>query len=508
MATSDLDPGGRIGYDRPIKFPPESLGTDMTQYDDAIEPGTRRRPTVAELFAGVGGFHLALDRAGFDVVWSNQWEPSTKAQHAFACYEQHVRQGDFQRYGRDLRGLDATAPSTLDLSEHQAVNEDIATVLDRFAAERSGPKKAMFPVIPDIDVLVGGFPCQDYSVAKTLRQAHGLVGRKGVLWWEIHRLLRLKLESGRPVRWLFLENVDRLLKSPSGQRGRDFAVMLASLADLGYEVEWRVINAANYGFPQKRRRVFIVGRHAGHDDRLAGNPEAQMMGREGVLARAFPVQPRAKFDWAPILLDRDVKVVSDTFGTGATTSAFGNAGVMRISGTSRAPAVWTADVDSVYADEHRTLRDILEDAEDVPEQFFVSAEELPNWQFLKGRKSLSRISKATGLEYTYDEGAIPFPDPIDTPSRTILTGEGGATPSRFKHIIKAEDGRFRRLTPRELERLNGFPGDWTVGMSDGRRAFMMGNALVVGAIEKVADELADEIAAGDPRVVRRVAEAR
>ncbi len=124
----------------------------------------------------------------------------------------------------------------------------------------SGPKRPMFPVVPDVDLLVGGFPCQDYSVAKTLRQAHGLVGKKGVLWWEIHRLLRLKLEQKRPIRYLFLENVDRLIKSPTGQRGRDFAVMLASLADLGYEVEWRVVNAADYGFPQKRRRVFIVGR--------------------------------------------------------------------------------------------------------------------------------------------------------------------------------------------------------------------------------------------------------
>ena len=69
-----------------------------------------------------------------------------------------------------------------------------------------------------------GFPCQDYSVAKTLRQAHGLVGKKGVLWWEIHRLLRIKLETGRPIRHLFLENVDRLIKSPTSQRGRDFAV--------------------------------------------------------------------------------------------------------------------------------------------------------------------------------------------------------------------------------------------------------------------------------------------
>ncbi len=251
----------------------------MTEYQPGIETAGAPRPTVAELFAGVGGFHLALDRAGFDVVWSNQWEPATKAQHAFECYEQHVRNGDFQHYGRELAGHGGPDARTLGLAEHQAVNEDIAKVLDTFEAQLSGPKKPMFPVIPDVDLLVGGFPCQDYSVAKTLRQAHGLVGRKGVLWWEIHRLLRLKLASGRPVRHLFLENVDRLLKSPSGQRGRDFAVMLASLADLGYEVEWRVINPANYGFPQKRRRVFIVGRLG----RSSMDPQDEMesLGRSG-----------------------------------------------------------------------------------------------------------------------------------------------------------------------------------------------------------------------------------
>ena len=211
----------------------------MTEFDPATEPVGTPRPTVAELFAGVGGFHLALDRAGFDVVWSNQWEPSTKAQQAFECYEQHVRNGDFQRFGRELRGAEWSEAASLGLVGHQAVNEDIAKVLDKVEAQVSGPKKPVFPVLPDVDVLVGGFPCQDYSVAKTLRQAHGLVGHKGVLWWEIHRLLRLKVATGRPIRYLFLENVDRLLKSPSGQRGRDFAVMLASLADLGYEVAIR-----------------------------------------------------------------------------------------------------------------------------------------------------------------------------------------------------------------------------------------------------------------------------
>ena len=176
-----------------------------------------------ELFAGVGGFRLGLQPAGWSVIWSNQWEPSTKTQHASDCYVAHF----------GARG-------------HS--NEDISRILDR--VERSEC------FLPEHDLLVGGFPCQDYSVARTLNQAAGLVGKKGVLWWEIYRLL-----SVRQPRFIFLENVDRLLKSPAYQRGRDFAVMLACLAGLGYTVEWRVVNAADYGFPQRRRRVFIVGEH-------------------------------------------------------------------------------------------------------------------------------------------------------------------------------------------------------------------------------------------------------
>jgi DNA (cytosine-5)-methyltransferase 1 len=477
----------RIGYTRNIP-PAAHEGLRMTNTDLVTGGETGRRPTAAELFAGVGGFHLALDRAGFDVVWSNQWEPATRAQHAFDCYARHVRDGDFAAYGRATRGI-ATRQHDLGLSQHVAVNEDIARVLDRFEAEVNAVgRRATFPTIPDVDLVVGGFPCQDYSVAKTLRQAHGLVGKKGVLWWEIHRLLRLKLATGRPINYLFLENVDRLIKSPSGQRGRDFAVMLASLADLGYEVEWRVANAADYGFPQKRRRVFIIGRRG----RAVGSPEDQLL-ESGVLARALPIRPKEPFDWTPIPLDPDVKVVSDTFNLGPKRTPFGNAGVMRISSSGRGAAVWTSDVRPAWVGQRAVLADVLEPAEDVPAQFFVDGDDLEKWRFLKGAKSLTRISRSTGMEYTYDEGAIPFPDDVDGPSRTILTGEGGATASRFKHLIRTEDGRFRRLTPRELERLDGFPGDWTTGMSDGKRAFMMGNALVVGLVEKVADELIKDV---------------
>lgn len=410
--------------------------------------GSGRR--VAELFAGVGGFRLGLEAAGWEVVWSNQWEPSTKAQHASECYE--------KRFGP----LGHT-------------NEDITRVLDDAEAGRID--------IRDVDLVCGGFPCQDYSVAKTLNQATGIRGKKGVLWWEIERFLELK----RP-RYLFLENVDRLLKSPATQRGRDFAVMLACLNRLGYLVEWRVVNAADYGFPQKRRRVFIVGERIDEPDDFDGE---RWILKDGVLPKALPVLV-SKGNRQGVLampstrvteLSREIAEVSDTFGEGAGATWFSNAGVA-LNGK-----VWTRAVTARFRGKSRALRDILLSDERVAEAFFVDDANLGRWKYLKGAKNEMR-TRADGGTYFYNEGGIPFPDSIDEPARTILTGEGGRTPSRFKHIIQTDGGRFRRLTPVELERLNGFPDGWTdTGMPDGRRAFMMGNALVVGLVKMIGEKL-------------------
>ncbi len=404
-----------------------------------------QKPRVVELFAGVGGFRLGLERSGWETVWANQWEPSTKTQHAFDCY--------VQRFG-----------------EAEAVCEDIHEIMNQAEAGQR--------VIPDHELLVGGFPCQDYSVAKTLNQAAGIVGRKGVLWWEIYRLLMMK----RP-RYLFLENVDRLLKSPTRQRGRDFGVMLAALANLGYEVEWRVVNAADYGFPQKRRRVLLIGRDVG----MAAKDPNEVLYR-GALARALPVNEGPVLSSSPTFVIEGAPAdVSEGFGATKGVSPFRSAGYMA------QRRVWTLDVEPAWDGRVETLGDILEPVDAVPEQYIVTDADLPRWEYLKGAKREQRFHKGSGTPYFYVEGPIPYPDRTDWPARTILTGEGGRTPSRFKHLIELEDGRFRRLTPRELERLNGFPDDWTdTGMPEGRRAFMMGNALVVGLIERVGAELMNE----------------
>lgn len=387
---------------------------------------------VVELFAGVGGFRLGLEPFGWRTVWANQWEPSTKVQHAYHCY--------VTRFGSD-----------------GAVNADIAAVADD---------------VPAHDLLAAGFPCQDYSVARTLSSAHGIEGKKGVLWWQIHRVL----ERRRPA-VVLLENVDRLLKSPASQRGRDIAIVLACLADLGYAVEWRVVNAADYGFPQRRRRVFMVGRREA--GRRRRDPAA-LLGPDGVLARAFPggVESERRFE-----IDGDLLQISEGFGIGAASSPFDVAGAMI------GRRVVTGRATPRFDGGRVVLADVLVPEDEVPETFVIPARDLARWRYLKGAKREPRRA-ANGHEYRYSEGAVAFPDAVDGPSRTVLTGEGGSSPSRFKHVVAMSDGSLRRLLPVELERLNGFPDGWTdTGMSDRWRAFTMGNALVVGVVQAIAREL-------------------
>lgn len=406
---------------------------------------------VVELFAGVGGFRLGLEKNNFQVVWSNQWEPSTKIQHASLVYE--------ARFG-----------------SHNHSNEDIA--------------KVPTETVPDHDVLVGGFPCQDYSVATTLQNSKGLVGKKGVLWWSIHKILS---EKKNKPKYLFLENVDRLLKSPASQRGRDFAVMLQSLNELGYAVEWRVINAAEYGMPQRRRRVFLIGHHKTSTlySKASKTDAFEWVTKFGIIPTAFPVQNVAKDIFSKgFELTGDLVQVSDNFNKGSKNSPFENSGFM-IDGH-----VTTIKTQPEYDGKYTVLGDILE-KDEVDSEFYVSEKDLTKWEYLKGSKTIQRISK-DGHSYNYSEGSMVFPDSLDNSSRTIITGEGGKTPSRFKHVVETSYG-LRRLTPIELERLNMFPDNHTKleGITNNKRAFFMGNALVVGVIEKMGKVLYEQIKKAD-----------
>lgn len=412
-----------------------------------------RECKVIELFAGVGGFRIGLDRVGSDfykTIWSNQFEPSTKIQHASRTYT--------ARFG-----------------EEGHVNMDIA--------------KVQTEDIPDHDMLVGGFPCQDYSVARTLSQAVGLEGKKGVLWWEIHRIIKEKGVYKPQI--LFLENVDRLVQSPAQQRGRDFAIILQSLSDLGYIVEWRIINAADYGMPQRRRRTYILAYSKDSVIAKQIKDPTDWIFTTGIFATAFPVEDyQNAFPLFPTSLktgeNKDLADLSIEFNKLNKTKPFENSGLM-IDGE-----YFTYKTNPLYTGEETLLSDIIvkgDDRQFLSEDFYISDSDLPKWEYLKGAKHEERKTK-NGDVFYYNEGGMIFPDSLDRPSRTIITSEGGKTPSRFKHVIKDPiDGRLRRLIPLELERLNMFPDHHTIGENDTKRAFFMGNALVCGIITKIGEEI-------------------
>jgi DNA (cytosine-5)-methyltransferase 1 len=289
-----------------------------------------------------------------------------------------------------------------------------------------------------------------------------------------------------------LENVDRLLKSPSTQRGRDFAVMLASLNNLGYAVEWRVINAAEYGMPQRRRRVFFLAYHNSSniykDIEQTINKE-DWLDSDGIIANAFPVKEISEKIHIGTI-ESDLIKVSEQFNLNGKLSPFENCGVM-INGQ-----FTTVKVKPDYSGKLQTLGKLLIDLKDVPEEFIIDKADITKpkgWKYLKGSKSEIRETKA-GFKYNYTEGSMIFPDNLDNASRTIITGEGGKSPSRFKHVVE-QDGVLRRLTPLELEKLNMFPENHTKldGITDTKRAFFMGNALVVGIVEKLGKELSKRI---------------
>ena len=413
---------------------------------------------VLELFAGVGGFRIGLENANpdyFRTLWSNQWEPSRKSQDAFEVYNYHF-------------------------PDSENINISIADITDEQFAEM------------DAEMIVGGFPCQDYSVARSKKNEQGIEGQKGVLFWEIIRATRII----RP-RFLILENVDRLLKAPSKQRGRDFAIMLTAFNNLGYSVEWRVINAADYGRSQRRRRVFFFiyrndipfahqmdKRFEEQEQVFDENRYDDYIFHEGLFATQFPIMNTpVKKRHVYYELPEDIVEVSDNF-----SGTVWNTGVMRHG------RYYSIDTAPNYDGEPITLGEILQNEEDVPEKFFVNdPAKLEKFQYLRGPKRIERTS-ADGHTYIYSEGGMSPTDDLNLPGRTMLTSEG--TVNRSTHFLHV-NGRYRLITPVEAERLQDFPDNWTAlkrlsdgtvtEVSDKMRMFFMGNALVTDIVRKIGE---------------------
>ena len=403
--------------------------------------------TVIELFAGVGGFRVglnnikgfneqgkAIENRDWDFVWANQWEPSTKIQHAYDCYA--TRFGD------------------------KCSNEDISKVDAK--------------TIPDHSLLCGGFPCQDYSVARSLSNEKGIEGKKGVLFWDIARILK---EKNTP--FFLLENVDRLLKSPSKQRGRDFGIMLRTLSDLGYNVEWRIINAADYGAAQRRRRIFLFGwkRTLKYNKQVKLKEAKRYIYETGLFAQCFPVEKSST------IIDNEIDLLQykDTVEmTNEFKANFENTGVM-INGTVLSEKTKPIQEKPITIGEIRETRTGLD-------SYILTDEKKKKFKDLRGAKKIAR-TKPNGEPYFYSEGSMSPYDSLDLPGRTMLTSESSV--NRSTHIIPdMETGELRILTPIEAERLQGFPDNWTdTGMPEKRRYFMMGNALVTNVINRLEPKL-------------------
>lgn len=396
--------------------------------------------TICELFAGVGGFRLGFERlnSGWKTVWFSQWEPSHKTQWAHDCYIEHF--GDAE----DMNGDFTT-------------NDDISIV-----------KKY---TIPDHTLLVGGFPCQDYSVAQSLSSSKGIEGKKGVLWWQIRDVI----ESKQPLFCIF-ENVDRLISSPSQQRGRDFGIILGCFNKLGYSVEWRVVNAAMYGGPQKRRRTFIFAykNNSVYGTNMATQIPIDIIHKIGFMATSFPVVSVSHYKQTS--MPDDILEISNTFEFGFLNAGYMHDGIIHT-------AKIQEDVQKAVP-----LKDILQSA--VDEEYYLSENRIDKFRYLKGKKSIPRVSKS-GFEYVFSEGSIPFPDLLTEPSRTLLTSEG--VTSRTTHVVNdPETDRLRVLTPVETERLQNFDDDWTnTGMPNRTRYFCMGNALVISMVTRMGKTLDD-----------------
>ena len=398
---------------------------------------------VVELFAGVGGFRLGLEVASerYKTIWANQWEPSMQEQWAYDCYIAHFGGG----------------PS--------AVCEDIKSAITK---------------VPDHDFLVGGFPCQDYSIMK--KNSEGIEGKKGILWWQIDAIIKDRRPS-----FILLENVDRILRSPAKQYGRDFSIILRCLYEKGYAVEWRVINAADYGQGQRRRRTFILAFHknTAFYQELAENvckkwlkAMHQHVIKDGVFAKAFPIVGHENYYtdcWIDEMEYADISEVSALHKV-----RLYNTGVMM---NARVYSIETHPKKELFI----PLGSIIEKGA-VDEHYFIKETDLSRWKYAKGAKNELRHKK-DGSEYYFSEGVVKFPDPLDGPSRTMLTSESEI--GRSSHVVVDYlTGRLRVLTPIECERLNGFPDNWTnTGMPEKMRYFCMGNALVVPIVTRIGKAL-------------------
>lgn len=323
----------------------------------------------ADLFCGIGGFRLGIENASkklgipVECVFSSEIE-----KNAVKIYEKNFKE----------------IPSG-DITKIQAND------------------------IPDIDILCGGFPCQDVSIAG---KREGLKGKRTGLFFDVIRILQEKQPS-----IVFLENVKGLFSSNGGW---DFARILIELENIGYDVEWDLLNSKDFGVPQKRERVYIIG-HLTTSKRCG--------------SKIFPIRK----------------------------------------------------IPRIHSEQTQPRKEICQYAGTLTRRQYQSW----NGNFVKYRclterrtdeaKQIRKESMKNGVDWCPCRG------------KELVFREDGLSNCLTKTIGKEHlisDGEeVRELTPIECERLQGFPDDWTFGISDNKRRECLGNAVTVNVIEAIAEQL-------------------
>ena len=390
--------------------------------------------TICELFAGVGGFSQGFYalHTEWNVVWYSEFDTL-----AHRCYALH-------------NGL-----------RKDKTGDKFKTFVDINDITKAN--------IPEHTLLAFGAPCQDFSVLATTKAAKGLNGKNGGLWWQALDVIKAK----RPP-FILMENVARIILSPNKDHaGADFAVIITSLAKLGYTIEWRKVCAADYGAATRRTSAYIFAYR--NDTNYAWEQSAlvpeDILLSKGMMAQAFPVKRLKSTKTLSFPLDAVKEFYRDAFNF-----RFDDAGIIR----GFKATVATVIPDTIPA---IPLKDILQ--RDVPDEYLLTDDQRGSMDKLKKKTDKDPRENEDGQKYTYSEGAIPFPDDLDKPARTIVTSEGNV--SRCSHVVlDPQKNKLRWLTPEETERIMGFEEGWTADMSERNRYKCMGNAVVVPMITRMA----------------------
>ena len=355
-----------------------------------------------ELFAGIGGFRIACENLGIETVWANDMESN-----AVKVY-------------RDNFGEDSI------------VQGDINTLFDK---------------IPEHDILTGGFPCQPFSRAGKKK---GIDDYRGTLFETIIKIVNEKKPS-----FFVLENVNSILFM---QNGRHFRTILSALSDLGYKIEWRVFNAMEFGVPQHRERVIIIGSRDGdcYDTYLLSNDVEKIS--------KYDTDIISRYDcWSDIV---------------KSNGKFKNWGMAQ-----RGKFVMTqVNEDPV---QNITIENILQNPCDVSEQYYSTED------------TLKRIEKSVYVDKFYNGVHILYNQNGGARMGYTIFGTDGVSPtltaSTSRHYERYKIGdKYRRLTNIEYARLQGFPDNHCKAVSVNRQYKLYGNAVPHQIVEYVLSRIIND----------------